>query len=54
MREQQKADEFARDNGVDFYVSADMHEELMREELPEQMLLYDWKGAVTNEIKQNA
>lgn len=49
MREQQKADEFARNNGVDFYVP-----ENMQEELPEQMSLYEWKGAVIDEIKQNA
>lgn len=25
-----------------------------REELPNQMLLYEWEGAKNNEIKQNA
>lgn len=24
------------------------------EELPDQMLLYEWEGAMTDEIKQNA
>lgn len=41
---------FMENQGVVF----DAYPEEFQEELPEQMMLYEWEGAVTDEIKQNA